>query len=124
MERYIILEVTYVKGTDYGRSLGWVAPALKDAAGLTMTEDYTGDEFADSGDEPSRKWAGIVTGDEWDALVLDWSIDPDDSEANMGMLTEYGHLEAQAYNWDGMDWNVGGETPIAYVSLYVSIPKD
>lgn len=121
-ERFIVLDVTYDRRQDYGRSLGWVAPALKDASGLEMTEDYTEDD--DSSEEPSRKWAGVITGAEWDALRSDWSIDEDDSEPNGGILTPFGFMESLAFNWDGMDWNVGGETPIVYVSLYVSMPSD
>ena len=145
-DRYIVLEVTYRKDADYGMSLGWVAPALKDAAGLEMTEDDTdqcdecgqGRVVHDAGtcdpDEledhpyrapeeyPHRKWAGVVTGDEWAKLASDWSIDPEDSEPNLGILGPFGVIEAEAYNWDGMDWNAGGETPIAYVSLYASVP--
>jgi hypothetical protein len=118
-DRYIVLDVEYEPRVSYGRSLDWLCPALKDAPGLRMTEDGQNG----NGLVTQRKWAGIITQGEWDALVSDWSIELADSEPNMGMITEYGHLEALAFNWGGMEWNAGGETPISYVSLYVSIPR-
>ena len=40
--RYITITVRYDRQPRYGRSLQWIAPALKDSA-LTMTEDQLDD---------------------------------------------------------------------------------
>jgi|SRR5690348_6691062 len=119
-DRYIILEVEYSSIVHYGRSLGWLASALKDSR-LKITEDMENAH----GHVIHRKWAGYVTAEEWDRLASEWSISFADSVPNMGMLTEEGFMESYAFNWGGMDWNVGGETPIDYVSLYASVqPED
>lgn len=122
---YIILDVEYDPATDYGRSLAWIAPEISEEPGLTMTEDTTEDEYdLDAGDYPNRKWAGVISRRSYDALAASWSLDPEDSEANLGMLTEYGLLPGLRFNFSGMDWNVGGETPIAYASLSVMFGED
>lgn len=118
---YLILDVEYNPDPCYGRELGWLAPPLKDEPELILTEDDEKD-FGDGSIIDHRKWAGIVSADGWAKLTREWSIDPDGGEPNGGMITEYGHLAARAYGWDGMGWNLGGNSPIAYVSLYVSIP--
>lgn len=155
---YLILEVTYRRGVSYGQSLAWIAPELKDAAGLEMTEDLLELDCAqcgaschnneavyhhqDADDEegidreadadhtptfdddlfPSRKWAGTITRPQWDALRSAWSLTPEASEPNLGMLTGFGKLPAYAFMFDGMDWNMGGLTPIEYASLYINVP--
>jgi hypothetical protein len=147
-ERYIILDVDYRHVTDYGRSLEWLAPELKDAPGLVMTEDDTESENGnvycgrckrwmswldvDDEDKPCvdddghelvtlhRKWAGTIPESTYQKLVSDWSLDSDESEPNLGMLTEFGHLESLSFSFDGMDWNAGGETPIDHADLRVS----
>ena len=151
-ERYIILDVDFDGRTNYGRELSWIAPALKDAPGLELTEDDVEDDDGrqfchncgkeiEPGSDPRcfaadacgescepvtmhRKWSGAIPESVYQKLVSDWSIDSDDSEPNMGMLTEYGHLEGYRFHWSGMDWNSGGETPIQYVSLSVSVYVD
>src|SRR5258708_5218708 len=92
--RYIILDVTFNPETEYGRELAWIAPALKDS-GLTMTEDLDAGEG--EGEYPSRKWAGEIDSDTYDALNRDWSLDEQVPEPNLGMITEYGHLASEAY---------------------------
>lgn len=77
-------------------------------------------EETSSGDERTCKFVAKLTAEEWAKLCNDWSIDPEDSEPNLGSITEYGHLEALAFNWDGEEWNVGGWTPIEYITMYVS----
>lgn len=67
-----------------------------------------------------RKWSGTISESVYQKLVSAWDLDPEDSESNLGMLTEYGHLAGLRFGFDGMDWNAGGETPIDYVSLSVS----
>jgi hypothetical protein len=119
-ERYIILDVEYLTD-EWGQSLGWIAPTLKDEPGLTLTEDY---ESEAEGCAWHRKWAGTISESTYEKLANDWNLDPEDSEPNLGMLTEYGHLESLAFDFDGMDWNAGGETPIAYASLRVSIYRE
>lgn len=101
--------------------LGWLAPTLEDYP-IQLTEDglseYVGEGFATY----HRKWAGIITEAKWNELASDWSLEPSDSEPNMGILTEYGWMPSDSWNLEGMDWNVGGSTPIAFASVRISPP--
>jgi len=72
-----------------------------------------------SGEERTHKFVAELTNSEWEALKDEWSIDVKDSEPNLGILTGFGQLDAWAFNFDGMDWNLGGVTPIDYATLYV-----
>lgn len=118
--RYIILDVEY-STTEYGQSLGWIAPEIADEDELVLTEDDESEyDFATW----HRKWAGPISDNSYDKLASSWSLDLDRSEPNMGMITEYGHLASLAFDFDGMDWNAGGETPICFASLRVSIPQE
>lgn len=86
------------------------------------TEENDNNPVVSEDEYPNRKWSGIITHEEWGKLRREWDIDLSESEPNLGMTTEYGYLAGYRFGWDGMDWNVGGETPIAYVSLSASIP--
>lgn len=120
MSRYLILSVEYRYTPDdpegYGHALGWIAPKLAGSE-LVLTEDG---ESEDEGGVWHRKWAGLVRDDIYDDFARDWGLEPDDSENNMGMITELGWLDSYSYDYDGMDWNAGGLTPISYVNLRVS----
>lgn len=69
-----------------------------------------------------RKWTALLSDEDWEAVCVDQIIDLDDDtlEPTMGSITELGHLPAFAMNWDGMDWNVGGVTPVIFAQMYVS----
>lgn len=71
---------------------------------------------------PSRRWAGTITEAEFRALKSAWSLDLDSSQARGPLVTEFGRLTAEVFRFDGMDWEVGGETPINDVDLYVCAP--
>lgn len=66
------------------------------------------------------KMVAELTPEQWQTVVNVWSLEPDDSEPNGGILTGYGHLNSFAFNFDGMDWNMGGLTHVDYASLYVA----
>jgi len=51
-----------------------------------------------------------------DSLILE----PEYSEANIGMLTEYGWLPGYRWNSGGEEWNLGGWSPILDVTISVS----
>jgi len=110
--RYIVIEVAYESEPDYGRSLEWIAPELKDA-GLIMTEDYTNDP------RPSRKWAGIVDGPTFERFTHAFGLVNQVGEPRFRLLTEPDDMLARTYTLDGMNWEADGESPIVYVSVSV-----
>ena len=100
-DRYITMKAVYDRDLHCGRSLTWIAPELKDA-GLTMTEDDT------DGLSPSRTWAGIVDGPTFKRFADAWHLND----------------ATPARTFDGMNWEVGGESPIVYVSVDVGVVPD
>jgi len=112
-DRYMVLEVAYEPGLDYGRSLEWIAPELQNV-GLTMTEDHTNEP------RPSRSWAGIVDGPTFEQFADAFGLDTQTDRPRFGLLTEPWHMLARTYTLDGMNWEADGESPIVYVSLSVS----
>ena len=112
-DRYIVVEVAYEKQLDYGRSLGWLAPELKDA-GLIMTEDHTNEP------RPSRTWAGIVDGPTFERFTHAFGLANELGEPTFRLLTEPGQIFARTYTLEGMNWEAAaGESPIVYVSVSV-----
>ena len=108
-DRYLRVEVAYEPELGYGRSLEWVAPELKHA-GLVMTADHTNES------RPSRTWAGVIGSATFERFARAWNID---YEPDLGTSTEDSHQERD-YTFDGMNWEVGGESPIVYVAVNVS----
>ena len=71
---------------------------------------------------PQRKWAGTINRAQWDALRSAWSLTQEASTPNGGMLTGYGRMPAYSYYFYGMDWNMGGATPIDHADLSINVP--
>jgi hypothetical protein len=113
-DRYIMIEVAYGPQLDYGRSLAWVASELEDA-GLTLTSDRTTEP------RPSRTWAGIVDGATFERFADAYRLDRKTQEPTFSLLTRPERLLARTYSLDGMNWEAGGESPIVYVSVSVSL---
>jgi len=113
-DRYIIITVAYEPRLDYGRSLEWIAPELTDA-GLAMTEDHA------NAPRPSRTWAGIVDRPTFERFADASHLNDNTAEPTFRLLTEPEHLIARTYTLDGMNWEAGGESPIVYVSVSVSV---
>jgi hypothetical protein len=99
--RNITIKVEYERDLHRGRSLTWIAPELKDAR-LTMTEDHT------DGPSPSRTWAGNVDGPTFKRFADAWHLDD----------------TTRKRTFDGMNWEIGGHSPIVYVSLSVGVVQD
>jgi hypothetical protein len=98
--RHITITVAYERDIRPGRSLASIAPELDDAR-LTMTEDHTDQP------SPSRTWAGNVDGPTFKRFADAWHL----SDATRGRT------------FDGMNWEVGGRSPIVYVSLDVGVVR-
>ena len=110
--RYITITVQYDRQPKYGRSLGWIAPELKDSA-LTMTEDQLDDPT------PSRTWAGLVDGPTYEQFANAWRLPKDTDEANARTPGRDRDLATHAYTLDGTNWEAGNQSPIVCVSLQV-----
>ena len=65
--RYITITVQYDRDPTYGRSLGAIAPELKNST-LTMTDDHI------AGPRPSRTWAGMVDGPTFERFARAWRL--------------------------------------------------
>jgi hypothetical protein len=98
--RHITISVQYDRHPDYGRSLAWIAPELRDA-GLEMTDDQL-DQAT-----PSRSWAGVVDGPVFERFAEAWGLDDADSNPRI-------------YVFDGMNWEAAGASPIVCVLVDVS----
>ncbi len=116
-KRYIVVQVAYEPNSVYGRSLEWIAPELKDA-GLTLIEEHA-DECGSS-----RTWAGIVDGATSQRFADAWHLPDELHEPAAGNLAEDGHIARVRRTFDGMNWEVDGESPIVYVSVEIDVIRD
>jgi len=116
-DRYIVIRAAYDRYPNHGRSLEWIAPELRDA-GLILTEDHTNER------RPWRTWAGIVDGTTFERFADAWGLERAPEEPPVAIPTEHGQLAARAYTFDGMNWEVAGESPIVYVSVHVGVVPD
>lgn len=83
--------------------------------------DYLADECNDERlrNGTHRKWVAELTVSEARALAEEMMITLGEGENTMGMLTGYGVIEAEAFNFDPMDWNMGGITDVVDAHLYI-----
>jgi hypothetical protein len=109
---FIVIKAQYEPRCAYGRSLGWIAPELKDA-GLTLLEDHTDDE------RPARTWVGVVDGPTFRHFAKAWRLNDESDRASSCHVTYNSHQAERSYVLDGMNWEIGGESPIICVSLRV-----
>lgn len=77
-------------------------------------------EETGSCEDRTVKMVAELAPEQWQTLIDEWSLEPDDSIPNGGTISASGHLDSFAFGFDGMDWNVGGRSEVTYVSLYVS----
>lgn len=68
--------------------------------------------------EVETKWCGALSREAWEDFRSAWDIHPNSADQTMGMITELGHMWALSETHDGMDWNIGGVTPVDFVSVY------
>ena len=104
-DRYITITVAYEPGASKRPALEWTAPELEDA-GLALIEEH-------SDPLPSRTWGGVVDGPTFERFADAWL--PDE-------LTDNRSPGTQSYTFDGLNWEVGGESPIVYVTIHVLCP--
>lgn len=110
--RYITITVHYDGEPRYGRSLQWIAPELGNSA-LAMTEDHI------AGPQPSRTWAGLVDGPTFERFAKAWQL-PVEIGSTKSAATDDLDRVAPTYTLDGMNWEVGGISPIVCVSIQVT----
>jgi hypothetical protein len=113
-DRYIVIRVAYDRHPSFGRCLAWIAPELRDA-GLTLTEDHA------AGPSPSRTWEGFVDGATFQRFADAWGLRGKPHELTSGPVPGAGHLAMRAYTFDGMNWEMGGDSPIVYVAVVVGV---
>ena len=113
-QRYVTITVQYDREPTYGRSLGWIAPELKNST-LTMTDDHI------AGPRPSRTWAGMVDGPTFERFARAWRL-PGQITSTTPAVTDDPDRVARTYTLDGMNWEAGGASPIVCVSVQVTRP--
>lgn len=113
-DRYIVIRVAYDRRPSYGRSLEWIAPELRDA-GLMLTEDHC------AGLSPSRTWEGFVDGATFQRFADAWGLRDKPHDRTLALVPGAGHLAMRAFTFDGMNWEMGGESPIVYASVVVGV---
>jgi hypothetical protein len=108
----LTIKVHYERRPEYGRSLEWIAPELKDAA-LTLVEDRIDDA------RPSRKWRGIVDRPTFEVFANAWRLH--DATGELDAYTSDGAKAqpARSYVLDGLNWETNGESPIVSVTLQI-----
>ena len=112
--RYITITVRYDGVPKYGRSLGCVAPELKNS-NLTMTDDNIG------GPRPSRTWAGMVDAPTFERFARAWRL-PGQITSTTPLVTDDPDRVPPNYTLDGMNWEADGFSPIVWVSVQVTRP--
>jgi len=122
--RYVIVDVAYYPdrygdGSHWEPTPAWFGDRFPQR--LTITDDTdAGEEYEDYPDIATRKFVGLVSEPTWQRFADDWCLTDEDSEPNLGILTEYGHLPGGRWNVDGMDFNLGGVSLIAFVDVSAS----
>jgi hypothetical protein len=68
------------------------------------------------------QYTAEVSDEAFETFARDWALADYDDEPNLGAITERGHVSGAHYDFGGDEWNAGGVTPVASVSLFVSEP--
>lgn len=132
---YLHLAIYYRTDEDAANvAASWALPdAVRPAIGETVHLEDSGPIPADEGDFdfPYRQVtaSGWITAGQLAALREEWSLEPEDAEPNLGFLADLGDGIPRVYpderhTADGMDWNVGGWTPVLWADLSLVIPPE
>jgi hypothetical protein len=111
--QHIAITVRYEPGVDHGTSLASIAPELRDAR-LALIRDDLHDPM------PARTWAGLVDGRTFEQFAHSWQLVPQDEGSRASQPDRDEDRSSYARTYDGMNWEVGGESPIISVSLRVA----
>ena len=110
--QHITMTVRYEPRVSYGTSLAWIAPELKDA-GLALIDDHLDDPM------PSRTWAGSVDSRTIERFAKSWGFPRENQVGGTPDLDDGEDMASYARTYDGMNWEVGGESPIISVSVHL-----
>lgn len=110
--QHIVVTVRYEPHVGYATSLTWIAPELRNA-GLTLIDDHLEDPV------PSRTWAGRIDGRTFGRFAKSWGL-PQLSQRARSKLEDGENMASYARTYDGMNWEVAGESPIISVSVLVN----
>jgi hypothetical protein len=84
---------------------------------LTLIEEHADECGA------SRTWAGVVDGATSQRFADAWHLPDEFHEPAAANLAEDGHIARVRRTFDGMNWEVDGESPIVYVSVEIGVIK-
>lgn len=110
--QHISITVRYEPRVSYGTSLAWIAPELGDA-GLALVDDHLDDPM------PSRTWAGSVDRRTFERFAKSWGLPRENEVARPSNVVDRADTASYERTYDGMNWEVGGESPIIWVSVLV-----
>jgi hypothetical protein len=108
----IAITVRYEPPASYGTSLAWIAPELREA-GMALIEDRL------AGPIPSRTWAGSVDERTFKAFAKSWALPRQNEGGSAATADDSNDSAGFERTYDGMNWEVGGESPIISVSVHV-----
>ena len=110
--QHITITARYEPRVSYGTSLSWIAPELTDA-GLALIDDHLDDPM------PSRTWAGSVDGRTFERFAKSWRLPRENAVGSTSKGDDGEDTAAYERTYDGMNWEVGGDSPIISVSVHV-----
>ena len=110
--QHIAITVRYEPGVDHGTSLAWIMPELRDAR-LALIDDHLNDPM------PSRTWAGPVDAPTFELFANSWGLARKDAGGSASEPGDGEDKTSYERTYDGMNWEVGGWSPIISVSVQV-----
>jgi len=111
-EQHIAITVRYEPRVSHGTSLSWIAPELKGAR-LALIDDHLNDPM------PSRTWAGLVNERTFARFAESWGLRRGNDGGSTSELDDGAGDASYAQTYDGMNWELGGQSPIISVSVQV-----
>ena len=110
--QHIAITVRYEPRVDHGTSLASIAPELRGAR-LALVHDKLNDPM------PSRTWAGPVDAQTFERFAQLWGLDRKNQDSSSSEPDDDKDKTSYTRTYDGMNWEVGGQSPIISVSVQV-----
>lgn len=110
--QHIAITVRYEPRVDHGTSLASVAPELRGAR-LALIDDKLDDPM------PSRTWAGPVDARTFERFAKLWGLAGMNESGSGSEPGDDKDKTSYTRTYDGMNWEVGGDSPIISVSVEV-----
>jgi len=110
--QHIAITARYEPHVSRGTSLSWIAPELRGAR-LALVGDHLSDPM------PSRTWAGVVDEQTFARFAKSWGLQRGNNGDSASELDDDTDNTPYTQTYDGMNWELGGKSPIISVSVEV-----